>query len=459
MPTVSFPPWGTPPLNFTIRQEPNGQVSIDGAWDPAWQFWLNSVYNVLETAQDAGNSSSSADSLPGGRRDYGSEIQALRNLIDNPPAPRDYAKAIEELRTIVEFAEMVPGPIGSPGPAGPAGSAGGGGYLDFFITLKSGENLIHSTGTVNGIVYLGLVINSGFTGPAKFIRMDPANPSAYQVLTFPADGNHEGLLDWIYVASKGKIYGLFCNSASLFVSEIDPTTLAYTDVIADTTSGYYAFEGSLSCDGTYIYVACAGNSPSVLVKYKLSDFSFVAALTLSFGGKDLLVSHNCRWDGFSLFISSGHTDLVTNLAFVRVDPATFTVVDGASLPAASPNSVLTDDSAFTANYVWYGSEDTGNVIQVQKSNLSVQSVVTTGLSTANFGIEYDGSYIWSCYDSSPGKLVRIDPVSLAMVVYQFGAGQEYPNEIFTLGNGLCFSFWQSPAKVSSASNMYAPLRV
>jgi hypothetical protein len=339
------------------------------------------------------------------------------------------------------------------------------GVRDFLQRLGDGEGYIHSTGTVNGILYLGLVIDVAFYGPGKFIRMDPANPSAYLVHPYTSDGLHGGIVDWVYIPSKGKIYALFCNpsSTNVVVAEIDPDTLHSTDVISITS--YQAYAGSLCTDGSYLYVACCSGSPSTLLKFSLSDWSLADHLPLQFGAspntKNLLLAHNCRFDGTSVYISSHNTDLVANLAFVRVDPSTFTVVDGASLPPDSTNAQFTDDSAFTDDSVWYGSEATGNIVQVAKSNLASQNVISTGIGAACYGTYYDGSFIWACFYTSPnpGKIVRINPNTLATVTYQFGPGQESPNEIWGLGGSLCFTFWQDPALVSLCSTLAAPARL
>jgi hypothetical protein len=315
---------------------------------------------------------------------------------------------------------------------------------DFVQRLADGEGYIHSTGTVNGIVYLGLVINKyTFAGPGKLIRMDPANPSGYTVLPY-TDSAHGGIVDWVYVPAKNRIYALF-SSASVLVAEISLDLSSHTDVIDNSSYGNRA--GSICTDGTNVYIATY-SSPSHLLAYSLADWSVVHDLELSTGGKSLNNGHNCRCDGASIFVSSAASDLVNSWAFVRVDLSDLTqVVRAASLPN-NTNAVLTDDSCFTADYVWYGSEDSGNIIRVDKSTLASQNVISPGIGPPCFGTFYDGSFIWSPFGTSPGKIARIEPNTLAIVTYQLGPRQDSPNEIWSLGGSLCFAFWQDPALVS-----------
>jgi len=345
---------------------------------------------------------------------------------------------------------------GTPGPKGDKGAFSSfhvpGEIENIFLqTLAYGEGYIHATECALGYIWLGLVIDIYFNGPGKLIKMDPLNPSSYQVLTFPNDGNHQGLLDLHYIASKNKIYCLFCNHSSVFLSEVDPNTLTYTDVIADTISGHVTYEGSFCYDSTYCYIACAGDSPSMLLRYSLTTWGIPTVLTLSFSGKDLLLSHNCRHDGTNIFISSCNNDLVTYLAFVCVDPITYTVTDGASLPI-NTNAIITDDSTFTSLYVWYGSELSGNIIRVLKSNLSSQTVISMGVGASCYGAYFDGTYIWGIFNTSPGKLIRIRTTDLSLYTFTFDPGQDYPNEMLQDTNGtFYFTFWQDPAKVSAAT--------
>jgi hypothetical protein len=274
--------------------------------------------------------------------------------------------------------------------------------------------------------------------------MDPANPSGYTVLTYTGTA-HGGIVDWVYVPSKNKIYALFY-SGSVLVAEI-PLDLSSTGTDVIDNSTYVNQEGSLCTDGTNLYVATS-SSPSHLLAYSLSDWHLVHDLELTTGGKSLNIGHNCRCDGTSIFVSSASGDLVNNWAFVRVDLSDLTQVARAASFPNNTNAVLTDDSCFTSEYVWYGSEDSGNIIRVDKSTLASQTVISTGIGAACFGTYFDGSFIWACFNSSPGKIVRIDPNTLAAVTYQLGPRQDSPNEIWGLGGSLCFAFWQNPALVS-----------
>ena len=292
------------------------------------------------------------------------------------------------------------------------------------------------------------------TAPGCLARVDPNNPAAFQYAPALFDGRHNAIADGFYHSATGKVYVLFKNTGvagcGTVVSAVDPTALTYTDLVS--TYAYDTGQGSMCTDGTYLYIAtCIFGVQANLLKYDLTTGAFVAALPIAFGGQVLRAAGNCRYDGANVYVSSYETDLVTYLAFVKIDLSTFTVAAGASLPS-NTNVTLADDSAFTANYIWYGSEVTGNLIRVAKASLTTQTVITTGFGAACYGVYYDGAYILACSDTSPGVVARIDPTTLAVTLYQFtGSGENIPNEIWADSSNVYFTFFTSSGMVSATS--------
>ena len=320
------------------------------------------------------------------------------------------------------------------------------------ITLPTGANLPHATLFAAGYLWVGTITN-----PGTLTRIDPEDSNTSVTITFPPDGQHSWIIDALYIPSKGKVYCLFVNGLSgdrTVVAEVDPTTMATTDVINDSASGHGCADGSFCTDGSFLYISTAvvPEAPASLLVYDISSWSFVTSIALSHGGKDLWFGHNCRYDGTNIFVSSGNTDLSSHLAFIKVSTS-LTILDGASLTAGA-DTVITDDSAFTTNYVWYGSETTGNVIRVLKSNLSSQTVIHTLVGASCWGVYYDGTFIWSVYETSPGTAVRIDPVTLYLTTFTFQSTpilQDYSNEVLGDGTSLFFAGYTNPGWVSAAS--------
>ena len=335
---------------------------------------------------------------------------------------------------------------------------------EWLIGLPVGADKPHGTLDSAGMLWVGME-----SSPATLTRIDPANPGTAQTLVFPADGQHNWIIDLLFIPAKGKVYALFVNSLSgdrTVVSEIDPTLFpspsSANDVINDSSSGHACAQGSFCVDSTYMYISTAiFSANAVLLKYALANWIFVGSpLTLSFdhgsGTQYLQIGHNCRYDGTSIFISSANSNLTSYLAVVRVDPVSFTVVDGSTLIVGSgADTTLTDDSAFTDDYAWYGSETTGNIVRFLKSDLSSQTQILTAIGPPNYGVYNDGTYLWSVYGTSPGTAIRVDPNTLALATFVFPSGstpaQNATNEVLSDGTHLFFTGFTSPGWVSAAN--------
>jgi hypothetical protein len=312
--------------------------------------------------------------------------------------------------------------------------------------LQTAGHMAHGLIYAQGYLWIGCE-----TEPGTLIRMDPANPSAFSTVTFPSDNKHFWILDVIYIPSKGKIYALFGKFGTdafheTTVAEIDPVTLAWTDVIEDTA--YNAEQGSITADATHLYLV--SHSTGFIYRYNLSDWSAAGSLNL-----DLGAPHCCRYDSVTnkIYVTSAGVSSPDLNLVVRVDPVTFTVEQGAGWAI----DVFTDDLAMDAEYLWCGSESSGNVTRIKKSDLS-HTLVPLPVGTSVYSVYNDGKWIWVAFKGGPpGQFVRIDPSDLSYILFQLpDPSQISPNEIWgdvetegSLGTTLFFTGYTSPGWVSS----------
>ena len=273
-------------------------------------------------------------------------------------------------------------------------------------TLADGMSRPHALIFAYGYAWVGDIGSA----PGVLSRFDPANPSGYSSIVFPVGTHHDYVIDVIDIPSRNRIYVLFMNSyyassGRVVVTEVNPTTLAWRDVI--NSAAYPVGSGSFCSDETSLYISTstytADPAPlqSVLLRYTIpgdysSSWTLAEALPLSYGGLELLLGHNCRYDGTAVYVSSVNSDLTTYLAVARVNvSSTMFVEDGSPLVLLSSDYAFTDDSAFSPDgtEVWYGSETTGNVITFNKANLGAQSKISTGFGTACWGVYNDGPFM------------------------------------------------------------------
>lgn len=292
-------------------------------------------------------------------------------------------------------------------------------YFDFPHALTSGA----------GYLWIG---NESSTG--SFIRIDPTNRTAWVGAAFANDGKHGWCSDALYVASKDKVYFLMGTpnvpTGWTTVSEVDPVTLVSTDVIQ--TSTYNVEQGSFACDGTYLYIA-PRMDPSNVYKYRISDWAYIGLCYTA-----VPYQHCCRIDGTKMYVTSSY-QLNGYRSVVEIDLGSFTVTQNAVI---DHDRVLTDDMAITANYLWLGSENTGNILRVSRSNLNDVTVISTGISARNFGLYYDGESIWTGWEGSPGIIGKLNPNTLALQTFQFsGANQSGPNEFLRIDNVMYFTHY------------------
>lgn len=273
-----------------------------------------------------------------------------------------------------------------------------------------------------GYLWIGNQSNTG-----SFIRVDPNNPTAWSGVAFPNDGQHGWCSDVLYIASKDRIYCLMGTPNNPVgytrVAEVNPTTLAYTDVIS--TSTYNVEQGSFTCDGTYLYIA--SRMSNAIYKYRISDWTLVDTLLTG-----MSLAHCCRYDSLSgkIFVTSSDPANGT-LSILSIPVSSFTIDQSKTI---NSDRILTDDLAITTNHIWVGSEATGKIIRIEKANFNNRTVINPGIAARNFGVFYDGTEIFTGWEGNPGIFARINPTTLAVQTYQFpNANQSSPNEFIHVG--------------------------
>jgi len=301
------------------------------------------------------------------------------------------------------------------------------------VALAAGERKIHALFIAGSWLW-----GSSRLNPAKLFRFNPDNLTEYSVLTFPDDAKHRYADDAVYIKSKDRIYVVFGNTDRTLISEVNPDTLAWTDVVEDLDQGTTFSDGgqSMDSDGNYLYVITM-RTPAKVLKYSLVSFakSLQATLTLNNG-------HAIRYDGTNLYATGTGTTPGTSPGWViRMNPADLTYV---SQQFAAGDTNPTDDFALVGEHLFICLENAnGIMLRIQKSDLSSINRLYNGIPRTGYGLFYDGRHIWSCYAGTPGTLVRTDPLTFEMVPYEFPPGTDFggPNEITTDGKRLFVSFW------------------
>ncbi len=326
---------------------------------------------------------------------------------------------------------------------------------DWLVPFQPDE--IQPHGLIYALGYLWIALESD---PGILIRMDPNNPSAYQRIVFPDvpfQHQYTWAMDIVYIAAKGKIYVAFGRPAFFSgtytqvakVVEVDPTTLAWHDVVSDTS--YNPEQTSLTADANWIYVLARVNNR--IYRYSLTTWAAGGFLDLP-----LSFPHCARYDSVTdrIYVTtSDYPD--TSPLIVSINPNTF-AIDQIGSFSLNPNTILTDDMAMTPDHIWCGSERTGNVLKISKANLSDITVIYLPTAPASvWSMYFDGTWIWVGTKGSPGTIIRIDPVTLDLTSYVFpDPSQGSPNEIW--GNvpvegqpatTLFFTFYNSPGAASA----------
>jgi len=298
---------------------------------------------------------------------------------------------------------------------------------NWLVTLPGGSPI--STVFLNGFVYVALQASD------QLVKVNPANPDNYETLTFVQDGKHDGPYSLTYAPSTRLLYVFFRAPTKVNISSVDPNTLAVIDVVVDEPD-LIPGEGAIVTDNTYLYVLAQVSSK--VRRYLLTNFANQSTLDLPFAS-----GHAMAYDGGKIYVAANSSPI----QFTRIGTSPFTVEDSSS---SAENSYAADDMAVTTGYFWTGaSEDmSGKVYRINKSNLSDFTVINTGISGPNFGVFFDGTYIWAIYGTNPGQAARINPEDLSVTQFLFPDGQRSPNEMSFNGSLAYITYYQTPGKLS-----------
>lgn len=311
------------------------------------------------------------------------------------------------------------------------------------ITLSAGLGYIH------GFLYQsGKLWACTETTPSHVVRFNnPANNlSDYTVLDFANDGLHNDSRQIIYVPSKGKFYVIFHGFASsVVVSEVDPVTLASTDVISTASTDQQGETLCASSTNLFILVHVITGSTGYggVIKYLLSNWSETGRVTLGNSGLIGTQPHSMQFDNTNIYVTGASSPgWVAKVDPVSLAFTTQSFVAGDNIP--------TDDFGMTTSNLWVGLEAmTGILVRVNKSDLSLSRLSTGILDSYSFGVFNDGTYIWNLIPFSPNGIVqRINPINTNIVNVDTEA---VPNEIDTDGTNYFLTTFSNPSKVFELS--------
>jgi hypothetical protein len=323
------------------------------------------------------------------------------------------------------------------------------------VTLNIGESYVHGSLYANGYFFL-----STRTEPAKLLRLSANNLADYRVINFSSGHNYADQL--VYVPSKDKIYTVFGDAYRTMIAEVDPITMAYSEeAISDTRQGTEpvgVIGGQSMCtDDSYLYVLTCRPDTSRIIKYSLTSMSSIPVATCNIP-PEYKFGHAIQYQERTLYVSNGgNTPWIA-----RVDAATLQIAQIKALPG----SAFTDDFAINGNYLFFGieagshSDQSGKILRVDKNNLDLYYYFSTGTKGSDstgygacFGVQsFDGT-IWAIFDTWPGTITKIDPVSLSFTNYALDKND--PNEIAYDGRRILITYWdQNPGVVQAIAPEY-----
>ncbi len=246
------------------------------------------------------------------------------------------------------------------------------------------------------------------------------------------------------------------------IASVNPTTLASTmlvnEYVIGTSSPAPTANNGIATDGTHIYYTYGpgGGGNAKILKFKCSDGSFVASLTLPNTGTGTTITdvRTLTLNGGSLYVTGvGSAGYAAKVA-----------TDFSSTTALA--TVLTnpcDDVIFTATYFWEGDEAAGFPGRMCRTALDMSSTATftiPGASPKNLlgwidATYYDGTYLWVSLIQdvsnvgNPSVLVKIDEATFD-VVAKYVPGVVHMNEIWPAGTGFWCCSYNTSASGPSA---------
>jgi len=316
---------------------------------------------------------------------------------------------------------------------------GGTNYSTLQTIATDSDTLVSGLGYIHGTVYVqkyNAFFASTRTNPANIIKFnntaDISDYTSSTVEIYNADAI-------AYSSYKDKLY-VIQSTATLSrttIYEVDPNDLSSSQVI---NSLAYTAGGSpaMVIDGQYLYVL-SYQSPSVIYKWDLDTYTLTDSETLGVNSEN---GHTMVLDGDYLYVSgAGGSNWVGK---INKNDLTYT-----NTSISYNDRTSTDDSAVTENYYFIGSEVSGNITRINKSDLTSQTSVNFGITDSCYGIYYNSSispYVYAVFNSNPGKMVRFNPDTLDYETYT--TPNIYPNEIISDEQKLFITYWQNPSKVT-----------
>lgn len=261
----------------------------------------------------------------------------------------------------------------------------------------------------------------------------------------PSDGLHGYATASVVVGSE--VYIVFNGGSSLNVGKFDPATQTYTDVIASDTTDGCTGNGTITSDGTNLFIGCTGTG--FLAKFM--KYSTAGARLSGITFSDYKVPIGSDYDGTYLWLtlSLGPSNY-SGLA--RITPSSMAASVGSFGAAESPS----DDLAAThPNYVFVGAENNlGQVLRITKAGFPTMTVSTIDCGVGlvpSYGVYFHGGKIISTWGGTTGGVISyIDPDAQTCQSYILSN----PNAIWT--NEMAFNdgpdqfitTWATPGTVN-----------
>jgi hypothetical protein len=315
------------------------------------------------------------------------------------------------------------------------------------VTMNIGESYVHGSIYVNGYYYL-----TTRTNPAKILKMNADNLVDYKEATFPSGFN--GAEQVVYSKRTSKLYTVFAGNKTV-IAEIDPVTLAYQhDKIVDTLHSTNGGVGhTMAADDDFLYVTVFPSyGITQIVKYSLLTFSTVPVDTITLPGP-YYHGHAIRCVNNDVVVMGGNNPMW----IVKIKASDMTFLQGYDLPAENH---VTDEFAVNGNYYFAGTEakpsesTAGYIYRISSSNVSQVFSLQTGITIGQcYGVQEALGYVWSIFSTTPGTLVRIDPVAMEFKKYRLD--YNIPNEIVSDGKRLLITYWsQNPGRIQAFDPQY-----
>lgn len=262
----------------------------------------------------------------------------------------------------------------------------------------------------NNFLYVGTQVS-----PAKFIKLNASDLTVVDGISFSGDGFHGLARDIFYAQSKNRLVVMFQNSSYLSVSEVNPDTMAVTDVVTEDTdvNDHVSFTTDQTNVWVYGFDSVAGVNGSMLTQFRLSDWTKLNYLVLT----NLASSQNgpIRYDTNTgrLFWINGTNGMMRGYSAPASNMSNYISTISTRVPFAQLGTEL----VFAGDYA-YGFTDqgtiSGSVYRMHKSTLEIEQI-KIGSSNSITGGFYDGRHLWLVgFTNTNFKsiIARLDPINL-----------------------------------------------